>query len=86
LRFGKFRGACSTLRGKVEVKQNPRGVPASRRPQHERQKENEDTKPFPVSSDRSPFPDRPQYFSTLRYTDKYWPGDESYYEAETTWL
>ena len=86
MRLGKLRARYSTLRGKVEVKQNPRGVPASRRPQHECQEEDEDAKAFPLSSDRSAFADRPQYFGTLRDTDKHGPGNESDNEAEATWL
>ena len=61
------------LRGKVEIKQNPRGVPASRRPQHECQEEDEDAKPFPLPSDRGAFTDRPQYFGALRDIDKQRP-------------
>ena len=86
MRFGKFRAGYSTLRWKVEVKQDPRGVPAGCRPQHERQKENEDADPFPLRTGGSTFTDRPQYFGTLRDPDKHGPGNQSDNEAETTWL
>jgi hypothetical protein len=47
--LGKFRADNPTLRRKVEVKQNARGVPASDRPQNQRRKENEVADPSSIA-------------------------------------
>ena len=86
MRLGKFRAGDSALRRKVEVKQNPRRIPARDRPQDQCRKEDEDAEPFPRLSGSSAFPYCPQYFGTLRDIDKHGPGNESDDEAETTWL
>ncbi len=84
--LSKFRARDSTLRRKVEVKENARSVPASDRPKNQRRKENEDAYPFPLPAGGRAFTERPQYFSTLSNTKKYGTGNHGDQKTETTWL